>query len=86
MGPGPGARIASGAVCGGAEDGELAAVHSQPKDYAARRTAEGKAKTAIMRCLKRHIAREVFPYLLAARGRAPLDVQHRGLRSSSVDQ
>jgi hypothetical protein len=29
-----------------------------------RRTAEGKAKTEIMRCLKRYIAREVFPLLV----------------------
>ena len=35
------------------------------KDYVARRTAEGKTKTEIMRCLKRYIAREVFPRLLA---------------------
>ncbi len=32
----------------------------------ARRTAEGKTKTEIMRCLKRYIAREVFPHLLTA--------------------
>jgi transposase len=29
-----------------------------------RRTTEGKAKTEIMRCLKRYIAREVFPLLI----------------------
>jgi hypothetical protein len=34
------------------------------KDYVARRTAEGKTKTEIMRCLKRYIAREVFAHLL----------------------
>jgi hypothetical protein len=40
---------------------------NQPtKDYVARRTAEGKTKTEVMRCLKRHIAREVFPHLLTA--------------------
>jgi hypothetical protein len=39
--------------------------HQPTKDYVARRTAEGKTKTEIMRCLKRYIAREVFPYLLA---------------------
>ena len=32
------------------------------KEYVARRTAEGRTKTAIMRCLKRYIAREVFPH------------------------
>jgi hypothetical protein len=29
-----------------------------------RRAAEGKTKTEIMRCLKRYIAREVFPTCL----------------------
>jgi transposase len=38
--------------------------HQRTKDYVARRTAEGKTKTEIMRCLKRHIAREVFSHLL----------------------
>ena len=32
--------------------------------YIARRTAEGKTRTEIMRCLKRCIAREVFPLLV----------------------
>ena len=40
--------------------------HQPTRDYVARRTAEGKTKTEIMRCLKRYIAREVFPYLLVA--------------------
>ena len=31
--------------------------------YAARRTAEGKTRREIIRCLKRHIAREVFAHL-----------------------
>jgi transposase len=39
--------------------------HQETEDYVARRTAEGKTKTAIMRCLKRYIAREVFPHLIA---------------------
>jgi transposase len=30
------------------------------RDYMARRTAEGKSKNEVMRCLKRYIAREVF--------------------------
>jgi hypothetical protein len=37
--------------------------HQPTKDYLARRTAEGKTKTEIMRCLKRYIAREVYPLL-----------------------
>ena len=37
--------------------------HQPTRDYVARRIAEGKTKTEIMRCLKRYIAREVFPLL-----------------------
>jgi len=35
------------------------------KEYLARRTAEGKTKREIVRCLKRYIAREVFRHLTA---------------------
>ncbi|MFF0457759.1 IS110 family transposase [Nocardia africana] len=35
------------------------------KEYAARRTAEGKTKPEIIRCLKRYLAREVFQALRA---------------------
>ncbi len=31
--------------------------------YVERRLAEGKTKTEIMRCLKRFVAREVYPLL-----------------------
>jgi len=34
--------------------------------YVARRTAEGRSKLEIMRCLKRYVAREVFPLLRQA--------------------
>jgi transposase len=37
--------------------------HQPTKDYLARRTAEGKSKREIIRCLKRYIAREVFTAL-----------------------
>jgi hypothetical protein len=40
--------------------------HQEAKDYVGRRTAEGKTKAEIMRCLKRYIAREVFPHVLTA--------------------
>jgi transposase len=40
--------------------------HQPTRDYVARRTAEGKTKTEIMRCLKRYIAREVFPLLVTS--------------------
>jgi transposase len=36
------------------------------RSYVARRTAEGKTKSEIMRCLKRYIAREVYRVLLSA--------------------
>ena len=36
------------------------------KAYVQRRTAEGRSKPEIIRCLKRYIARELYPVLLAA--------------------
>jgi hypothetical protein len=35
------------------------------RGYVARRTAEGKSKWEIMRCLKRYIAREVYRLLVS---------------------
>lgn len=40
--------------------------HEPTKDYVARRTAEGKTKPEIMRCLKRYLARQVYRCLLPA--------------------
>jgi transposase len=37
--------------------------HQPTRDYLARRTAEGKSKKEIIRCLKRYVAREVFAAL-----------------------
>jgi transposase len=37
--------------------------HQPTRDYLARRTAEGKTKKEILRCLKRYVAREVFAML-----------------------
>jgi transposase len=37
--------------------------HQPTRDYVARRTAEGKSKKEIIRCLKRYLAREVFAAL-----------------------
>jgi transposase len=34
--------------------------------YAGRRTAEGKSKAEIIRCLKRYVAREIYPHLRTA--------------------
>lgn len=51
--------------------------HAPTIEYAARRTAEGKTKLEIMRCLKRFIAREIYHLLLAGSKRQesalPLD-------------
>jgi transposase len=37
--------------------------HSPTRDYVQKRTAEGKGKMEIIRCLKRFVAREIFGYL-----------------------
>ncbi|MET8349054.1 hypothetical protein [Micromonospora sp. NPDC005206] len=37
--------------------------HQHTKDYVTRRTAEGKTKTEIMRCLKHYIARDAYRML-----------------------
>jgi transposase len=36
------------------------------KEYVAKRTAEGKSKPEIMRCLKRYIAREIYRVLVSS--------------------
>ncbi len=36
------------------------------RDYVARRTDEGLTKLEIIRCLKRYVAREVYPHLRPA--------------------
>lgn len=36
--------------------------------YLERRTAEGKGKKEIIRCLKRYVAREIYRELIAAAG------------------
>src|SRR5215207_1218666 len=40
--------------------------HQPTVDYVRRRTAEGKGKREIIRCLKRFVAREIFGYLCRA--------------------
>jgi hypothetical protein len=40
--------------------------HAATRAYVERRTAEGKSKAEIIRCLKRYAAREVYPRLRAA--------------------
>ena len=42
--------------------------HPATRAYVERRTAEGKSKKEIIRCLKRYVAREVYPHLCASAG------------------
>ncbi len=63
--------------------------HQPTKDYVARRTAEGKTKAEILRCLKRYIACEAYPLLAAQCGiriqprrTAPVKSNQVHLRSS----
>jgi transposase len=45
--------------------------HQPTLDYVRRRTAQGKSKSEIIRCLKRYVARKIFGYLCVKR--APTD-------------
>jgi transposase len=49
--------------------------HAPTKAYVERRTAEGLSKREIMRCLKRYVARELFPLIQAITAPTPLE-QH----------
>ncbi len=39
--------------------------HAPSIAYVERRTAEGLSKKEIIRCLKRYLAREIYPHLMA---------------------
>jgi transposase len=45
--------------------------HPPTIDYVARRTAEGKTKREIIRCLKRYLAREIYRALIAQSAAPP---------------
>jgi transposase len=47
-------------------------VDERTRRYVARRTAEGKSKQEIMRCLKRYIAREVYRVLVSTVSPSPI--------------
>jgi aminopeptidase C len=47
-------------------------VDERTRRYVARRTAEGKSKQEIMRCLKRYIAREVYRILVSTVSPPPI--------------
>jgi transposase len=40
------------------------------QEYVARRTAQGKSKREIIRCLKRYVAREVYRVLISCEARS----------------
>ena len=42
--------------------------HPPTRAYVGRRTAEGLSKKEIIRCLKRYVAREVYPQLRGSAG------------------
>jgi transposase len=61
--------------------------HTPTLDYVLRRTAEGKSKSEIIRCLKRYVAREIFGYLAPSqswplRPQSALD-RHRSINAKA---
>src|SRR3712207_657615 len=57
------------------------------REYVSRRTAEGKSKREIMRCLKRYVAREIYAHLCRppreeVPARRPLDVYRSIIRDT----
>ena len=51
----------------------LARMRRDPRtqeEYVARRTAEGKSKREVIRCLKRYLAREVYRVLISCGARS----------------
>ena len=58
------------------------------QEYVARRTAEGKSKREIIRCLKRYVAREVYRVLLSCNARSStiglIDESHIAAGSSAA--
>ena len=53
------------------------------KDYVARRLKEGKSKKETIRCLKRYVAREIYPELLASLPTPTATAPTRNRRSSA---
>jgi hypothetical protein len=56
--------------------------HAPTKAYVERRTTEGLSKTEIMRCLKRYVARELYPLLQAVTIATTLEQRHANPRES----
>jgi transposase len=56
--------------------------HQPTKDYIARRTADGLTKQEIIRCLKRYVARELFPHVQDVIATPQHQVAQGGLRAA----
>ena len=54
------------------------------QQYVARRTAEGKSKREILRCLKRYVAREVYRVLVEAVEGPPLTTTYPAPTSKRI--
>ena len=54
------------------------------REYVARRTAEGKSKREILRCLKRYVAREVYRVLVVAVEASPSTTAYPGASSGRL--
>jgi transposase len=54
-------------------------IDERTRRYFARRTAEGKSRREIMRCLKRYIAREAYRVLVPATSSHPIECRRRSL-------
>jgi transposase len=60
------------------------AMDGRTQQYVARRTAEGKSKREILRCLKRYVAREVYRVLVVAVEASPLTTGYPGASSGRL--
>jgi transposase len=54
------------------------------QQYVTRRTAEGKSKREILRCLKRYVAREVYRVLVVAVEAPPLTTAYPRASSKRI--
>ena len=60
--------------------------HEETKAYVERRTAEGKTKPEIIRCLKRYLARHVYRCILPAATARPLTQHTNDLGVSAITE
>ena len=60
--------------------------HQPTIDYVTRRTAEGKTKREIIRCLKRYLAREIYRTLVRPAGGAPTEEEELARTTTSTSK